>query len=558
MVYLLLSYYLLAVIQAESRRFSWGLQMLLATYFFSGAHGMNKFLLVGCLLFLSAALAAAPPVAPYERAEPAVPETALDKLVLARLVPLGIAPAHPCSDEVFIRRVYLDVIGTMPEAAEVRNFLKDPNPAKRAMLIDTLLKRPEFDDYWTLKWCDLLRVKSEFPINLWPNAVQAYQRWIRDAIHQKMPLDSFARILLTANGSNFRVGPANFCRAVQDRAPATIASAAALTFMGSRFERWPADRRAGMAAFFSRVSFKKTGEWKEEIVYLDPTATQTLRAMFPDGQAVQIPTGQDPREVFADWLTAGDNPWFTTNLANRSWAWLMGRGIIHEPDDIRPDNPPSNPELLAYLEQELVKNHFDQRAFFRVILNSRTYQQSSIPQSTAPKAEALFAFYPVRRLDAEVLMDALCHITGSGEVYTSMIPEPYTVIPSDQRTITLADGSITSPFLELFGRPARDTGLETERSNQPSSGQRLHMLNSSSIQKRTQTGPRLRRFVELAQGNHENLVRLTYLTVMSRQPTAAELSASLQYFSLQGNTPLIAEGDLVWALFNTREFLYRH
>jgi len=170
---------------------------------------------------------------------------------------------------------------------------------------------------------------------------------------------------------------------------------------------------------------------------------------------VHITPEQDPRQVFADWLVAGDNPWFARSAVNRVWAWLMGRGIIHEPDDIRPDNPAVNPELLAYLEKELVDADYDLRHIYRLILNSRTYQQSSIPRSDAPESEALFAHYMVRRLDAEVLIDALCWIGGDGESYSSMIPEPFTFIPEYHPTVALADGSITSQFLEMFGRPTR-------------------------------------------------------------------------------------------------------
>ena len=219
-----------------------------------------------------------------------------------------------------------------------------------------------------------------------------------------------------------------------------------------------------------------------------------------------IPADQDPREVFADWLMAADNPWFSRAIVNRIWSWLMGRGIIHEPDDIRPDNPPVNPELLAYLETELVKSKYDFKHIYRLILNSRTYQQSSIARSDNPKAEAMFACYPVRRLEAEVLIDALCRITGTRESYSSPIPEPFTFIPDEQRSIELADGSITSPFLEMFGRPSRDTGLESERNNATTETQRLHMLNSSHIQNKIQNSGKLRTLVTAQRGNRVALI----------------------------------------------------
>jgi hypothetical protein len=410
------------------------------------------------------------------------PNNRIDNLVFNRLKESHIEPSELCSDEVFVRRVYLDILGILPKPSEVREFLPDNNPDKRSILIGQLLDRDEFADYWSMKWCDLLRVKAEFPINLWPNAVQAYHRWIHDCLRDNIPYDKFARELLTSSGSNFRTPQVNFYRAIQGREPAAIANAVALTFMGARIEKWPEDRRHGMQTLFSRVAYKNTAEWKEEIVYFNPASDKSLKTVLPDGIHVQIQPDADPRKVFADWLITKDNPWFAKNIVNRIWSWLFGRGIIHEPDDIRADNPAVYPEVLEYLEAELIKSNYDLRHIYRLILNSNTYQQSPIPQSDDPKAEIMFACYPVRQLDAEVLIDALCKITGTKETYSSLIPEPFTFVPQDQRSIDLADGSITSQFLEMFGRPARDTGLESERKNNPTDAQRLHLLNSTHIQ----------------------------------------------------------------------------
>ncbi|MCK5805295.1 MAG: DUF1549 domain-containing protein, partial [Lentisphaeria bacterium] len=205
-------------------------------------------------------------VGPFEIKGAFVPATSVDKPVLAALRKKGIEPAHLCSDAVFLRRVYVDAIGVLPQSEEVGAFLASKRADKRARLIEDLLKRDEFNDYWTLKWCDLLRVKAEFPINLWPNGVQAYYRWIREAVKSDMPLDRFARELLTSSGSNFRVPPVNFYRAVQSRDSGGISDAVALTLMGTRLQSWPESSRSDMAVFFSRVVYKKTAEWKEEIV----------------------------------------------------------------------------------------------------------------------------------------------------------------------------------------------------------------------------------------------------------------------------------------------------
>lgn len=485
------------------------------------------------------------------------PEGEIDKLVLAKLERVNVQPAQICSDAVFVRRAYLDAIGTLPTPKEASDFLLSREPGKRATLIDRLLAREEFADYWAMKWSDLLRVKAEFPINLWPNAAQAYHRWIRTAIRENQPYDQFARELLTASGSNFREPPVNFYRAMQNKSPSGIAQTVALTFMGTRADKWPANQLAGMAAFFSQVGAKTTAEWKEEIIFYDPAKTNATAAMLPDGTQMQLSPEKDPREVFADWLIDARNPWFTRNIANRVWFWLLGRGIVQEPDDLRPDNPPSNSELLAFLETELVSAHYDLKHLYRLILNSKTYQLSSCPNTEDPQGASHFASYPVRRLDAEVLIDALCQVTGSTEKYTSAIPEPFTFIPEAQRSIALPDGSISSSFLEMFGRPPRDTGMESERNNRPTAGQSLHLLNSSHIQRKIEQSRTVQNLVQ-AKTNPRELIGGLYLATLSRFPSEDELKIVTAHFESRPTNRREAAVDLVWALVNSPEFLYRH
>ncbi len=485
-------------------------------------------------------------------ASTAFPPGKIDELVFGKLAEKGITPAAVCSDAVFLRRVYLDAIGTLPTANEARAFLKDSDPNKRKVLIDRLLDRKEFSDYWTMKWSDILRVKSEFPINLWPNGVRSYHHWIRTALRENWPYDKFAHTLVTSQGSNFRSPPVNFYRAMQGRDPRTAAQAVALTFMGVRAEGFTSEQWTQMEVFFSQIGYKATREWKEEIVFFDPAKPRSSsEPSFPDGTTAKLVADEDPRTAFAEWLITPRNPWFTRSIANRVWSWLLGRGIIHEPDDIRSANLPSHPELLAYLEQELVAAKYDVKQLFRAILNSKTYQLACIPSTEHTEAVALFAYYPVRRLEAEVLIDAICQITGTEEHYSSPIPEPFTFLPPGHRAISLPDASITSPFLEMFGRPPRDTGLESERNNNFTAAQRLHLLNSSHIQQKISKGPELAPLFS-SDRSQEQLAEELYLRILSRFPTPAELSE----LRMQGGR---ASGpEIVWALINSAEFLCRH
>lgn len=481
----------------------------------------------------------------------------IDEVVFAHLSKAGVIPAALASDEVFLRRAYLDTIGTLPTAQEASAFLASTDLKRRTALIDQLLQRAEYSVYWAMKWSDLLRIKAEFPINLWPTAAQEYYGWLRESLDKDKPYNQFARELLTSSGSNFRVGPVNFYRAVQNREPQSLAQVVALTFMGVRIEKWPAARRGEMAAFFSQIGYKPTGEWKEEIVFYDRSKPLTTTdAILPDGTRTRLQAGRDPRLDFADWLTAPRNPFFARNIVNRIWAWLYGRGIVDEPDDFRPDNLPLYPDLLAFLESELVSSGYDLKHIYRLILNSSTYQLSCIARKSKPDAVKSFDHYPARRLDAEVLADALSQITGTGEQYSSAVPEPYTIMPNGARTIALPDGSISSSFLELFGRSPRDTGMESERNNRPTAAQRLHLLNSSQIEHRIEQGPGLQEIFRMR--DPRAMLSSLYLTILSRYPTEEEAKVAATYAQSSGLDRRNAAIDVAWALINSTEFLYRH
>lgn len=499
---------------------------------------------------------------PFEStAELSTPCNGIDQIVFRKLEALNIAPARLCSDAVFVRRVYLDLTGTLPTAFEAERFILDHNPGKRMALIEQLLARDEFADYLALKWGDLLRIKAEFPINLWPNAAQAYHRWVRQALRDNKPMDQFARELLTARGSNFDAPPVNFYRAMQNRTPTGIAQAVALTFLGERADQWPSNRLQNLATFFANIGYKSTGEWKEEIVFFNTGSTNTgalngspREAVFPDGSPVTLAPDKDPREVFAEWLVC--QPAFSRNIANRAWSWLLGRGIINEPDDIRPDNPPSNPELVAFLAKAFISSRYDFKALYRMILDSETYQLAAISHNNSAEVAANFAAYPLRRVEAEVLIDMVDQITGSNEHYSSAIPEPYTFIPDTLRSVALPDGSITSSFLEMFGRPPRDTGLESERNNRISASQKLFLLNSSQLQRKIEAS-RMVAFQSSTNRAPAEMVRGMYLGILSRFPTGAELETAQGYIK-SGIGKRQAAIDLAWALMNSAEFLYRH
>ncbi|OQA80871.1 MAG: hypothetical protein BWY31_03910 [Lentisphaerae bacterium ADurb.Bin242] len=535
------------------------------------------FLLFGTLLLFCQASA----VEPYEH--PVTEGSAAedrklseeDSILYEQWKDLNLPKIPRASDAVFIRRAFLTATGRLPKAGEVREFLKDEAPDKRAKLIDRLLDSPEHADMMTMRFADMLRIKSEFPINLWPNAVQAYCQKLRTDIYHDRPYSEIAREMLTASGSNFRVPYANFFRAAADRTPEGLAKVTALTFLGLRTEKLPEKERKEFAAFFSRIRYKQTTEWKEEIVYTDP-AEAVVEAFLPGGGRYTIRSPEnDPRRVFADALLAEDNPYFARAFVNRAWCWFFGRGLIDPADDITPEPgswtqfkrwlgwslPPENevnPELLEHLTEEFRKSNYSMRRLFRVILNSAAFQASSLaaPEQRAA-AEKYFAVYPVRRMESEVISDALGTLTGYFGSYSSVIPEPFTFLPPGTRAVQIEDGSMSSAMLDLFGRPPRDSGQFSERNSQINGSQRLFLLNSGALYERlNRTGGRI------ARENRWNLkpcADAVYLTVLSRYPTSEEVEALRKY---QDSLPKKDRGriwpDLLWVLVNSKEFLYYH
>jgi hypothetical protein len=503
------------------------------------------------------------------------PNNKIDELVLAKLKELGIPPSEPCTDEAFVRRVYLDAIGVLPTVDEARALLADKDPQKRAKLVDRLLDRPEFADFWALKWGDLFRIKSEYPVRVWPLAVQAYSRWVHDSIQQNKPFDQFVRELLVSGGSNFRDPPCNFYRAVTNKDAQTFGETVGLLFMGVRLncarchghpsETWTLDDNLGMAAFFTKVAFKATNEWKEEIVLFNrygavghPRKREGVKPKFLGGETLpELPQEEDPRVKFADWLTSPQNPWFARNVVNRVWFWLLGRGIVNEPDDMRLTNPPENPALLDFLAEDLRGHKYDLKHIYRLILNSKIYQLSSQPNPWNGTDAVHFSHYPRKRLGAEQLLDMISQVTDTQEGFASWIPVPYLRLPNGTRAAQIPDGAIESPFLETFGRPPRDTPYECDRNLDATVRQALYRVSSDHLEGKVAGSQRVQRLCQ-ANKSDADVAEEIYLATLARFPREDEKKKVIEYLVKNKAARVQAVQDLVWAVLNTKESMFNH
>jgi hypothetical protein len=484
----------------------------------------------------------------------------IDTHVDAKLQQLNIAASELCTDADFLRRVSLDIIGTLPTADESRTFLADKRPDRRARLVDALLQRPEFADYWALKWSDLLRVDR---LALGHKGAYEYYRWIRDSFAANKPYDRFAREFLAGDGL-LSQAPAGYLHKVE-KTPDKVASTVSQVFLGIRiecaqchhhpFDRWSQTDYVGMQAFFTQVTFKPTprGEMvvasrnttskhprTKVIVHAHPLGTQNPDAS-PEG---------DRRKALAAWMTAPENPWFARNFVNRIWARFAGRGIIEPIDDLRVTNPPTNPELLDALSKSFVDSGFDFHALIRTITASRTYQLSSKPNETNLGDENNYSRALFKKLSAEVLFDAVCQTTGVGEKFDGL--------PNGYRAIQLWDSQVSHYFLRLFGRPERATPCECERSVEPSVGQVLHILNSPKIHaKLSHAGGQIAVLVE-RYPNDSRLIDELYLTFYNRFPDEAERKGAAEFLLRHGEHRQQAAEDIAWTMMNTVEFLFNH
>ena len=485
----------------------------------------------------------------------------IDTQIDAKLNKLRIQASPMCSDADYLRRVYLDLIGTLPTPGEAREFLASQDPDRRQKLVAVLLQRPEFADYWALKFSDWLRVDR---LALGHDGAYRYYKWIHDSFARNLPLDQFAQELVAGQGLLTEHPAGHFYKVVKD--PGEMSSTLTQALLGIRidcakchhhpFDRWSQDDYYGMQAYFNGVRFKSTPRGEMLLastggVSQNPRSGQKIFA-HPLGTAnPEAPPPGDPRVAFANWLVAADNPYFARNIVNRAWAHLLGRGIVEPLDDVRLTNPPSHPELLAALAKDFVDHRFDFRHLLKTIVGSRTYQLSAAVTPSNMADEQNFSRAVLRRLDAEVLLDAICQTTG--------IPEKFDGVPAGSRAIQLWDSQVPHYFLGIFGRPIRSTPCECERAGAPNVSQVLHVLNSPEIQaKLNHDGGVLAKLSQQAGLTSNQLIDELYLTFFSRFPTERERATAEQYLQAQAANRAAAIEDLAWSMLNSLEFVFNH
>ncbi len=487
------------------------------------------------------------------------PETNfIDGQVWDKLAKLGIPPSDLADDSTFLRRVFLDVIGTLPTAKEAREFLADSDAKKRAKLIDRLLDRPEYADFWATKWADLLRVDRDV---LGANGSVAFHRWLRQQFADNRPYDQFARDILTAEGKITSPGPAGLYRTLGT--PEVMSRSLSQVFLGVRIEcaqchhhpsdRWGQDDYFALAGFFTGLT-RKGVAGSEAIVssggadLKHPRTGKPIPTRVLGGKDLTFPDRTDRRVALADWMTAPDNPYFARMIVNRLWSHSFGRGLIEPIDDLRLTNPAANEPLLAALAKHLVASKYDLKAVARTVLNSRVYQLAGATKANADD-EQNFSHARSRTLPAEVLLDAICQTTG--------VPEKFNGTPEGTRAIQLWDNRMPSYFLQLFGRPARVSVCECERSTEPSIAQALHLMNAEEIEAKIRSKRGVAR--QLADGDKTPaaIVDELYLSTHSRFPTNPEQTAMLDLFNgKEAITRREAVEDVLWTLLNTKHFLY--
>ena len=496
----------------------------------------------------------------------------IDELVLEKLKELDLPPSPPAGDAEFLRRAFLDTIGTLPTGAEARAFLADRAPDKRDRLLESLFARPEFVDYWAYKWSDLLLVSSR---NLSKPAMWAYYAWVRNRVAADTPWDVVVRELVTATGGTLENGAASFFLLHDD--PAEMAENVSQAFLGMSIqcakchnhpmEKWTNDQYYAFANLFSRVRAKSTPRAGNAVVFaasegelIQPVSGRPQPPAPLDGRPVAFDAPGDRRDVLADWLVSRDNPYFARSIVNRVWANFMGVGLVEAVDDMRKTNPASNEKLLDALAAHLADRKFDLKDLMRTILRSQAYQRSSQPVPGNAGDRRFYArFYP-RRLMAEVALDALSQVTGAPTTFVEDLRNANAkggALPAGLRALQLPDSRTDSYFLKAFGRADRLQTCECERTNAPSMSQALHLSNGDTLNEKLRAkGNRLE---ALMTSSPEALVEEAYLSALSRFPTDAERRKILDILAgAKDAERREAVEDLFWGLLSSREFLFNH
>jgi hypothetical protein len=496
----------------------------------------------------------------------------IDALNLAKLRALVIPPSPPADDATFLRRAYLDATGTLPPPAEVDAFLADGDPDRRAKLVERLLASEAYVDYWTYKWSDLLLVSSR---NLPRPAMWAFHRFIRESVAENRPWDEFARRIVTARGNTLEEGAGNYF--VIHRDPIELAENASVAFLGLALtcarchnhplEKWTQDQYYGFANLFGRVKLKD-GDTDGAVEVVPATEGDVLhprrnRAMAPqplDGLATAVDDPGDRRERLADWLEAPENPYFARAVVNRVWANFLGRGLVDPEDDLRATNPPSDPALMAWLVADFREHGFDVKHLARTIMNSAVYQRSSVPVAGNEQDEKFLSHYRVKRLPAEVLLDAISRVSGVADAFDGY--------PTGWRALQLPDSEAASGFLEAFGRPARESTCSCERSDEPALAQALHLANGGTLNEKLRKDQGAVARLAASGEAFGPIVEQLFRTALGRPPTSEEsgrivpvLEASVA--GLEQPEERVAARrqaieDLYWATLAGPEFLFNH
>ncbi|MCS6858805.1 MAG: DUF1549 and DUF1553 domain-containing protein [Abditibacteriales bacterium] len=507
------------------------------------------------------------PYAKIDKYPPLPQNNFVDALVIDKWKKLGLLPSDLCTDGEFIRRVYLDTLGKLPDPATVRAFLADPSPDKRQRLIAKVLG-PEhasaYADFWTVKWGDLLRNNRN---RLNENGMWSFYGWLRESFRRNKPMDQFARELLTAQGSIFSNGPANYFRVASN--PPDLAETTSQVFLGVRlqcarchhhpFEKWSQDDYYGLAAFFATLRTRGTQEFGlfggDTVVYVadsgevrHPKWNYIVKPRPLDGDVVDVP-GDQRLTALANWLTSKDNLMFARNIVNRYWAYFMGKGLVEPIDDMRATNPASNPELLDALAKDFIAHNFDVKHLMSVIMNSRVYQLSAHATKQNAADEMFYTHYLVKRLSAEQLLDAINDATGTQEKFPGL--------PAGTRAMQLPDPGVQSYFLDTFGRPLRDIVCECERQGEPNMSQALHLMNGDLINRKVMDpNGRVAQLLN-AHKSDSDIIEELYLATFCRFPTDTEKRNALRLIAARPSRKTAVE-DLMWALLNSKEFLFNH